>query len=598
LTSLRVGEHKETLAARVRVLSRAVGVALAAIAGAFWFVQVLEGSYYRQLAENNRLRKISIEAPRGTIYDRHDRVLVENLPSYNLSLDRSRTRAVGASLAFAAGVLERPVGELEHILARYAGVAAYQPVLLAEGLALDEVAHFKVAELEHPEFEIAISHRRLYRLGNHAAHVLGYLGEVRPEEIAQPLAPYKSGDLIGRRGVERAYDRRLRGEDGERVVVVDSRGQPVREFGREVGRPGAELHLTLDADLQQDAERLLEGRVGAVVALDPRNGEIRALVSAPAYDPNLFAKRLAVEDWQRLVSDPFHPLQNRALQSTYSPGSVFKIVVATAGLAEGVIDTNWGVFCNGGADHYGRRFHCWKQGGHGFMTLENALKNSCDVFFYALGQKLGIERIAQYARKFDLGQPTGVDLEGEKTGLVPDAEWSQRVRKQPWYAGETISVAIGQGALLTTPLQVATMMAAVANGGRLVTPHMVADAPVPAPRPIELPPGVLDPIRRGLWRVVNDQGTGAAARVPGLEIAGKTGTVQVVAHEAYQDTSTLPWEQRNHAWFASYAPAASPELVIVVFVEHGGQGSRVAAPIAKALYERFFESDLGTAPAS
>jgi penicillin-binding protein 2 len=232
------------------------------------------------------------------------------------------------------------------------------------------------------------------------------------------------------------------------------------------------------------------------------------------------------------------------------------------------------------------------------MTLENALKYSCDVFFYALGQKLGIERIADYSRRFDLGQPTGVDLEGEKTGLVPDPAWSERVRKHPWYAGETISVAIGQGALLTTPLQVATMVAAVANGGKLVTPHMVADAPVPAPRPIDLPPGVLEPIRRGLWRVVNDQGTGASARVPGLEIAGKTGTVQVVSHEAYQDTSALPWEQRNHAWFASYAPAAAPELVVVVFIEHGGQGSRAAAPLAKLLYERFFESTLGAAAAS
>jgi len=594
----RVGEHRDALVARVRVLSRAIGVALAAIACAFWFVQVLEGSHYRELAENNRLRKIAIEAPRGTIYDRHGRALVENLPSYNLTLDRSRTRTVRSSLVFAAGVLERPVEELERILARYAGVAAYQPVLLAEGLTLAEVARFEVAELEHPEFEIAVSHRRLYRLGTHAAHVLGYLGEVRPEEIAQPLSPYRAGDLVGRRGVERAYDRRLRGEDGERVVVVDSRGQPVREFGRELGRPGAGLHLTLDADLQQEAERLLEGQVGAVVALDPRNGEIRALVSAPAYDPNLFARRLAVEDWQRLVSDPFHPLQNRALQSAYSPGSVFKIVLATAGLAERVVDTSWGVFCNGGAEHYGRRFHCWKAGGHGWMQLESALKYSCDVYFYALGQKLGIERIAEYARKFDLGQPTGIDLEGEKTGLVPDSEWSLRVRKQPWYPGETISVAIGQGALLTTPLQVATLVAAVANGGRLVTPHLVADAPVPAPRALDLPAGVLEPIRRGLWRVVNDQGTGAAARVAGIEIAGKTGTTQVVSHTAYQDSSTLPWEQRNHAWFASYAPAAAPELVVIVFIEHGGQGSRAAAPLAKLLYERFFEPDLPVAAAS
>jgi penicillin-binding protein 2 len=594
---MRVGEHREALVGRVRVLARAVGAALAAIGAAFWFVQVVDGARYRELAENNRLRKIAIEAPRGTIVDRTGRVLVENLPSYNLTLDPSRTRDRSASLAFAARVLERPAAELEAVLARPGALSPYRPALVAEGLDLPQVARFRVAELEHPEFAIEVGHRRLYRLGSHAAHVLGYLGEVRAEELAQSASVYRSGDLVGRRGVERAYDRRLRGEDGERVVVVDSRGRSVEEFGREVGRPGEGLELTLDAALQQEAERRLEGQVGAVVALDPRDGAIRALVSAPAYDPNLFARRLAVEDWQRLVSDPFHPLQNRAIQSTYSPGSVFKIVVAAAGLSEGVVTTADGVFCNGGANHYGRRFHCWKAGGHGWVTLETALKYSCDVYFYALGQKLGIERIAAWARRFDLGEPTGIDLEGERSGLVPDPFWSQRVRKHPWYPGETISVAIGQGALLTTPLQVARMVAAVANGGRLVTPHLVAGARRDERR-VELPPGVLEPIRRGLWRVVNDAGTGAASRVAGLEIAGKTGTVQVIGHEAYQDTSVLAWERRNHAWFASYAPAAAPELVVVVFIEHGGQGSRAAAPIARILYETFFHPDLGAAAAS
>jgi penicillin-binding protein 2 len=598
VTGTRVGEHKEALVARVRVLSRAVGAAVAALAGAFWFVQVVEGSHYRDLAENNRLRKIAIEAPRGTIYDRRGRVLVENLPSYNLTLDRGRAADLPASLDFAARVLGRPALELERILVRYADVALFQPVLLAEGLGLPEVARFRVAALEHPEFEIDVTHRRVYRMGSHAAHLLGYLGEVRAEEVAQPASGYRSGDLVGRRGVERTYDRRLRGADGERVVVVDSRGRPVREFGREVGRPGAGLRLTLDAALQQEAERALEGKVGAVVALDPRNGEIRALVSAPAYDPNLFARRLAVEDWQRLVGDPLHPLQDRALQSAYSPGSVFKIVLATAGLAEGVVTPRDGVFCNGGASFYGRRFHCWRAGGHGWVDLERALEQSCDVYFYTLGQKLGIERIAAYARRFELGQPTGIDLEGERVGLVPDAQWSERVRHHPWYPGETISVAIGQGALLTTPLQIATMVAAVANGGRLVTPHLVPEAAVRPPRSLGLAPGILEPIRRGLWRVVNGQGTAGAARLAAVEVAGKTGTVQVVAHEAYQDSSQLPWEKRNHAWFVSYAPAATPELVVVVFLEHGGQGSRAAAPVAKILYESYFGSDLDPAAAS
>ena len=595
---MRVGEHKEALVARVRVLSGVVGVCLAMIAGAFWFVQVVRGSYYRDLAENNRLRKVAIKAPRGSIYDRNGRVLVENLPSYNLLLDRSRARDFAASLEFAAPILERPLPELKALLERYRAVPSFQPVLLGEGLTLDQVARFEVEQLAHPEFVVDVSHRRLYRLGEQAAHVLGYLGEARPEELADPLKGLKSGDWVGRRGIELEYDAKLRGEDGERVVVVDSHGQSVEELGREVGRPGGALTLTIDAGLQQEAERQLEGKAGAVVALDPRNGEILALVSAPGYDPNLFTRRLEIAEWRELIQDPLLPLQNRALSSAYPPGSVFKMVMAAAGLSEGVINTESGVFCSGSKVFYKRPFHCWKAGGHGFMNLEAALKNSCDVYFYELGQKLGIERIARYARLFDFGQPSGVDLDGEKRGLVPDDAWSRRQRRQPWYAGETISVAIGQGALLATPLQMAVMAAAFANGGYLVTPHLVRGDETHPPRRIELAPGIFEPIRRGMWKVVNDGGTGASARVAGVEIAGKTGTVQVVAHTAFEDSSLRPYNERNHAWFASFAPFNNPTVVIVVFLEHGGQGSRAAAPVAKVLYEKLFRPDLLSPPAS
>jgi penicillin-binding protein 2 len=597
---MRIGEHKEELRTRVRVLSGVVGVLLAAVAGAFWFVQVVKGSYYRDLGENNRLRRLAVKAPRGLILDRNGRVLVENLPSYNLMLDRSRSADLAASLQFAAPILARPLPELEALLERYRGLPAFQPVLLGEGLPIDQVARFRVEELEHPEFVVEVGHRRLYRMGSQGAHVLGYLGEASVEELENAALHLKSGDWVGRRGVEKRYDEALRGDDGEQVVVVDSRGQPVEELGRQVGRPGGKLTLTLDSELQQEAETLLAGQVGAIVALDPRDGEILALVSSPAYDPNLFTRRLAADDWNRLIDDPFKPLQNRALQSAYPPGSVFKVVVAAAGLAEHAIDLDDGVFCNGAKSFYKRPFHCWKAGGHGWVTLETALKYSCDIYFYELGQKLGIERIARYARMFDLGQPTGIDLDGERRGLVPDPVWSEAARKRPWYAGETISVAIGQGALLATPLQMATVIAAFANGGKLVTPHLVRDPahPAPAPRPLDLPPAVLDPIRRGMWRVVNDQGTGASARVAGVEIAGKTGTSQVVAHAAHEDSSTRPWEERNHAWFASFAPYSNPEIVIVVFVEHGGQGSRAAAPIAKALYEKQFGTAQRPAPAS
>lgn len=594
---MKIGEHREALQLRVRVLSRITGIALGVLALAFWFVQVVQGSHYRELAENNRLRRLPVEAPRGTIVDRHGRVLVENLPAYNLLLDRSRGDDLAASLDFAAQVLARPRGELEQLLVRYRGVPLFQPVLLAENLSFTEVARFRVAELEHPEFDVEAAHRRLYRLGPHAAHLLGYLGEARPEELTHQGTGLAPGDWVGRRGIERAFDQRLRGVDGERIVVVDSRGQPIAEHGRQFGQPGEQLRLTLDGDLQQQAERLLAGQVGAIVALDPRDGAIRALVSSPAYDPNLFARRLGAEQWRELVENPRHPLQNRALQSAFPPGSVFKTIVAVAALAEGVATPQRTVWCPGSAEHYGRRFHCWKRGGHGRVDLEGALERSCDVWFYEIGRDLGIERIAAWARRFGLGAASGIDLEGERSGLVPDEAWSRRVRNHPWYPGETISVAIGQGALLATPLQVAVAIAAVANGGRLVTPHLLEGGGKP-PRPIDVSPAALAPVRSGLWRVVNAGGTAAAVRLPGIEIAGKTGTSQVVSHEAWQDTSNLPWEQRNHAWFASYAPAAAPELVIVVFVEHGGQGSRVAAPIAKDLHALWFRVDTGSPAAS
>jgi len=587
---LKLGEHRETLVERTRWLTRSLLVALGALAVAYFIVQGIHGAGYRELAENNRLRRLTLEAPRGVIEDRNGRVLVENLPSYSLELDRSRSRDLAASLGFAARLLGVPMGELQTVMSRYRRTGFFQPVLLAENLSLPQVARFRVARLEHPEFEVEVTQRRFYRLGQHAAHVLGYLGEASADDLEHAAGGLKPGDWIGRRGVERAYDRQLRGEDGERVVVVDSRGLPVEEYGRRLGRPGEGLRLTLDAGLQQEAERLMADKVGAVVALDPRDGAVRALVSAPAYDPNLFARRLAVEDWRTLIGDPRHPLQNRALQSAYSPGSVFKIVMAAAGLAEHVISPSDRVYCPGHATYYGRRFHCWKKSGHGSVDLEAAIEGSCDVYFYALGQKLGIERIARYAREFDFGRPTGIELGGERAGLVPDEAWSQKARRHPWYAGETISVAIGQGALLTTPIQIATMLAALANGGQLVTPHLVAGGGAPA-RPLGLPSALFAPIRDGLVRVVNaDHGTARSARVPGVVVAGKTGTVQVVSQEAYSDSSKLPWELRNHAWFASYAPAERPELVVVVFVEHGGKGSSAAAPIARELYAHYFRS--------
>ncbi len=581
---------------RVGVLSVVVCALLALVGGSFWFVQIVHGDSYRELAENNRLRKLPMKAPRGLIFDRHGRLLVENVPSYTLLIDRSRTRDVGRSLAFAAEVLGQPLPELRALLDGYRAIPDFKPVVLAESLTLSEVSRFGVAALEYPEFEAQVEHLRLYRHAEQTAHLMGYLAEVSEEEVAASGGALKPGDLVGKKGIEQTHDAELRGRDGERVVVVDSHGRLLEEFGRRAPEPGKDLELTIDLELQQEAVRFFQGPegVGSVVALDPRNGEILALVSAPAYNPNLFARRLRKGEWQALLAAPNHPLTNRAIQNTFSPGSVFKIVMLTAGLTEGVVDEHTRVYCPGDAVVYGRRFRCWRPEGHGSVDARGAMKHSCDVYFYRLGEKLGIERIARYARLFGLESPTGIDLADEKQGLVPDPAWSQRVRKIPWYPGETISVAIGQGPVLVTPLQVAVMTAIVANGGHPVVPHLVKGA-APRPRPfVKLDPHALQVVREGLWAVVNQPGGTAywSTHLPGLDMAGKSGTVQVVALSARTKNETLPFRFRDHAWFTSFAPLADPRLVVAVFAEHGGGGSRTAGPIAKAVYEKHFAPHL------
>ncbi|HXM70661.1 MAG TPA: penicillin-binding protein 2, partial [Thermoanaerobaculia bacterium] len=380
------------------------------------------------------------------------------------SLDRS--------LVFASTVLGRPLAGLEDLMERYSGVPVFKPVLLAENLSLAEVARFGVEALEFPEFEVEVQQTRLYRHREQTAHVIGYIGEASPEEIDRSGGAVAPGDVTGKKGIEKRYDAVLRGKDGERVVVVDSRGELLREYGRVPAQPGKDLTLSLDLELQQEAASWLDGpeKVGAIIVMDPRNGEVLALVSSPSFNSNLFTHRLQQDDWQALLDAPNNPLQNRAMQNAYSPGSTFKIVMATAGLSEHLIDEGFRLSCSGSTVIYGHSFRCWRKEGHGSVNVRQALTRSCDVFFYHLGQRLGIERIARYARLFGLGALTGIDIPGEKEGLVPDAAWSLKTRHQHWYAGETISVAIGQGPMLLTPLQMAAMTAVVANGGYRVTP--------------------------------------------------------------------------------------------------------------------------------
>lgn len=598
---MKIRQHRGDLVRRVSRLNGATQVVLILVAAGYWSVQIAEGSFYRQLADNNRLRQLTIEAPRGQILDRHDRPLVENAPSYSLLLDRSLSRDLEGSLDFAASILERPRPALDQVVEEHRKTPIFQPVRIAEGLSLGQLARFQVELLEHPEFSIEVEHLRLYRHAHQTAHVLGYLGEVTHADLTHSDSPYRSGDLVGKKGLEGLYEEHLRGETGERVVVVDSRGQLIEEYKRLPASSGRDLKLTLDLDLQQTAAELLEGRVGAIVALDPRQGEVLAMVSAPSFNPNRFARRLRRDEWRELLDHPHHPLQNRAVQNTYPPGSVFKIVMALAGLERGLIDpVGTTAYCRGYSKIYNNRYRCWKASGHGTVNLRAAIKGSCNVYFHQLGQKLGIDQIATYSRMFGLGRKTGIDLGGEKAGLVPDSRWSLEARGAPWYPGETISVATGQGPILLSPLQVAVVMATVANGGHIVRPHLVRTNGSPAgPRqpPLELAAEHLALVSDALWSVVNEPGgTGRAAAISGLDIAGKTGTAQVIAQEEQIDNENLAPENRDHAWFASFAPAHDPRLVVVVFVEHGGAGSKAAAPLARTLYDEFLQAYLSHRP--
>ena len=593
-----VRETRDDLVHRISVLTTIVTALLVAIGAGFWFVQIVQGSYYRELAENNRLRKMPILAPRGLIFDRKGRLLVENVPSYNLMIDRSRSKNVEAALEVASEVVGKPLDDLEELMERYRTIPDFKPVLLAENLTLSQVARLRVQGLEFPEFDVEVQHLRLYRHREQTAHLLGYLGEVTQDEVDRSDGSYAAGDQVGKKGIEQTYDSVLRGKDGEQVVVVDSRGQLLEEYRdkppQKPAEPGRNLTLSLDLDLQQEAARWLDGpdKVGAIVAMDPQNGEILAFVSSPSYNSNLFSHRLLADEWRALLEAPNNPLQDRALQNSYSPGSTFKIIMATAGLSEHLVDENFRVFCPGSTVIYGHPFRCWKKEGHGWVNVRDALKHSCDVFFYRLGERLGIEKIARYARLFGLGSPTGIDIRGEKSGLVPDAEWSEKVRKMPWYRGETISVAIGQGPLLLTPLQMASMTATVANGGLRIVPHLIKGQPLGEPVRLPIDEHALSIVRQGLWAVVNEQGgTGyGLARIDGLNIAGKTGSVQVVGQKTRTDAKNLSFKHRDHGWFTSFAPLDNPRLVVSVFCEHGG-GSHSALPIARALHAKFFGTD-------
>ena len=555
----------------------------------FWLLQGVNSKRYRELAENNRIRTLGIAAPRGTVTDRSGKILAENKPSFKIIV----TIGPSASIDTIASELSTYVGVDEAEIRQKLGKprAAYQPVTIKTKATFEDVAAVEARRRELPEVSIEVVPVRSYPQARSAAHVVGRVGEVTDRQLRQPaFADYEPGRVVGQSGLEALYNDALTGTDGLRRVVVNSRGVEVELAEDQPAITGGTVELTLSADLQAAMEEVFANRAGSAVALDPFTGEILGLVSSPGFDPNAFISGVDRSVWEGLARDPQTPLLNRVVQGQYSPGSLFKVVVAAAGLEEGLITPESTVFCPGYASIYGHVFKCNRPDGHGLVSLSRAIGESCNVFFYQLGARLDIQRLATYARRFGLGSVTAVDLPNEAPGLVPDPTWKERILKAPWYQGETISVSIGQGQVLATPLQMARMMAVIANGGVLVQPHivrLVSGRPVAItpPRSIGLRPSTIAAIRKGLFMAVNSRGSGQRAQIEDLVVAGKTGSAQVVssAKLAKGVESIQP-----HAWFAGFAPLDKPRIVLAVLIDHGGSGGAAAAPVARAIFEKFF----------
>lgn len=558
----------------------------------FWHLQVSQGEEYARLAENNRLRRVALAPTRGVIFDRRNDVMASTRPSLNLVLQREGLEDADAQLRRLEPVLGIPYATLRERLNRMRGRPTFEPLILKEDVGLDELAQIEARREWFPAVLVDQSSRRTYPDGAVVAHAVGYVGEVGDADlaIARPEGALQQGDVVGKAGVERAYDPTLRGRRGWKLVEVNS-------LGRQLGEPrtgtapenGGQIRLTIDLALQRALAEAFGEETGAGVFLDARTGEVLALASLPAYDPNVFAGSLTPALWQGMVQDPKRPLQDRVISSFYAPGSTFKVVMAVAGLESGAISPSTVVPCSGSANYYGRSFLCWKKGGHGGVDLHRALVHSCNVFFYRVGRLAGIDAIHKYGDMLGLGRPTGIELPGEARGILASPEWKQRVRGEPWYAGDTISLAIGQGLLGVTPIQMATMMAAIGTGKRS-KPHLSRDE-APETTDLDVSPGTLEVVRAALREVV-EEGTGKKAAIGPISVAGKTGTAQVFKKSAGIDADKLPKEERDHAWFVGYAPAEAPEVAFAVVVEHGGHGGTTAAPIVRHVLETYFADRL------
>lgn len=578
-------------------LSAALTLVIAAfvvIVARLLFLQVIEGQELRRLSEINSIRLRSVDAPRGLIFDAHGRLLVDNRPAYDLSIIVKDADPLEQTIEKLAAYLNVDPAQLWERLQKAKGTLAYKPVMLKPDISRDTLAAIEVNRWNLPGIVVNVLPRRDYIFSPSAAHILGYMGEIGAAELKKKInSDYKTGDFIGKTGIERAREQWLRGKRGGQQVEVNATGQVVRVLDTVDATPGHNIFLSIDHNLQVTAEHLLADKAGAAVAVDPSTGQILAMASSPSFDQNLFISGMSHDTWNELIADPLHPLENKAIQAEYPPASTYKIIAAAAGLEEGIIDATTTAFCPGFLKFGNRTYRCWKKWGHGDVDILKALSESCDVFFYKVGQELGVDRLAWYARAFGLGEPTRVDLDHEEGGLVPTAQWKKNRMGVSWQKGETLSVVIGQGFNLATPLQMAMVAAAVGNGGTRYRPKIVqrirtADgktlyesAPEVSGR-LPISEKNLNLIREGLFKSVNDRhGTAWRSRLEGMAMAGKTGTAQVVGR---RDDDTDGDGQgdpiKDHAWFVAYAPRQDPKIAVAVIIEHGEHGSSAAAPVA------------------
>lgn len=572
---------------KILIITYIVILAFLLLAMRLWQLQILQGNEYRKLSEANRLRIVSIPAPRGIIFDRNGIPLVKNSPYYYASVipdefDKSKVHLL-------SNVLNIPVEEiLEKI--NESELSPFVPVRLKQGLSFSDIAYIEARRSDFPGFIIEIEVSREYIYGDVGSHLIGYLGKLSPSQSKDPAFKDVPPDtFIGQWGVEKLFDNSLRGTPGKRIIEVNALGREIRLLQENPPIKGKNITLSIDLNLQKEAEKVFGERAGALVAMKPDTGEILGLISKPSFDPNLFTRGISHEKWTAIIKDKKNPMLNRALQSQYPPGSTFKIVTAIAGLEEGVINPDIKVDCRGGTYYGNWRFGCWRKQGHGVVSLHRAIVESCDVYFYEAGKRLGIDKIYDYAMNLGLGKKTGIELGKERQGLIPNTQWKLENKKLPWFLGDTFNTAIGQGYVAVTPIQLALMTSTVANGGNILKPTLLKDDPPIVSGKVHIRPATFELVKKALSGVVNEpSGTGWASRSQLLPIAGKTGTAQVISLKSgYKYISE---KFRDHAWFVAFAPVEKPEIALAVFVEHGGHGGGAAAPIAKIAIEEYMNS--------